>query len=300
LIKAFKQKAIILTNIKDIPQPLEITYRAVDEYYFFSPVLSGDKNDNRLFSVVIGYTLYSELGAKDPSLKSSEIAQKFNSEFILKNQKTETLLKEAQRIIESFNYSLVPQAQGSPAEIFPSPQIDSVATGEPQAVEFPKLSLSKLQELQGYLHKGDKLFWDKQYKEAITELEKALSINPYHAPTLYYLGRAYFYMDQVQRAMEYYQRVLRIAPNYPEGYLGMGQVSASLSRYQEAIKYYRKALEMSPDNVEVYINLGYLYKTMAKFQEARENLQKARQILERKDDKRALSIIDEYLNDIPQ
>jgi Flp pilus assembly protein TadD len=57
---------------------------------------------------------------------------------------------------------------------------------------------------------------------------------------------------------------------------------------------------MSPDNVEVYINLGYLYKTMAKFQEARENLQKARQILERKDDKRALSIIDEYLNDIPQ
>jgi tetratricopeptide (TPR) repeat protein len=80
----------------------------------------------------------------------------------------------------------------------------------------------------------------------------------------------------------------------------MGQVSASLSRYQEAIKYYRKALEMSPDNVEVYINLGYLYKTMAKFQEARENLQKARQILERKDDKRALSIIDEYLNDIPQ
>lgn len=333
-IKAFKRKTIVLTDVKELEDGLEAAYRVTDDYYFFSPSFAGDKNDNRFFVIVVAYTLYSEVDSDRPNIKDNEILHKFNSQFKLKNQKTEESLKQARQILNSFNYSSTPSISavketitGFGAATLPKPD-------ELMQIMPARLPVGKLQELQEYLQKGTKFLMDKQYREAIPELEKALNINPTHAAVLYYLGRAYFSLGDTERAMGYYQKVLQVVPNYPDVYVDMGLLYAGLGRFEEAIRYYEKAIELNPDNImaynslafaytslgkyreatdnfkksikvradnaEAYVGLGLLYSSSGQYQEAKENFRQAREILQAKGDTQALKTIDDYLKGLPQ
>jgi tetratricopeptide (TPR) repeat protein len=329
LIRAFKKKSITLTNVQGLENGIELTYRTIDDYYLFSPVLSGDKSDNRFFSIVIGYTLYSDVVSRD-SLRDNEIIQKFNSQFRLKNEQTQKYLKQVERLLDSFRYSLSSPAQGTSGV----PSLKEIELYKPKEIKPARLTISKLQQLQEYIQRAVKFLTDKKYKEAVIELEKALNISPDHAAALYYLGRAYFSMGDTEKAVEQYRKVLKLAPNYAETYIDLGLVTASLNRHEEAIGYYQKAIELDADNIaaynslafaytslgkyndaidsfkksikikaqnpEAYMGLGYLYSATGQYQEAKGNFRKAREIFQTKGDTSAIKNIDDYLKSLPQ
>jgi tetratricopeptide (TPR) repeat protein len=329
LIKTFKKKSIIITNIQGSQAGVEIVYRIIDDYYFFSPVLAGDKSDNRFFALVVSYTLYSEVVSGD-EMKDSEMVEKFTSQFNLKNEQTQKYLKQTEEILNSFAY-LSRQSQSSENK---APLLKEIELYRSAELPPPQLSISKLRQLQEYIQKGTKLLAEKKYKEAAGELEKALNINPNHTAALYYLGRAYFSMGDNAKAVEQYRKALKLAPNYAEIYIDLGLVNSSLNRPEEAISYYQKAIELSPDNAaaynslafaytslgkhkdaidtfkksiklkaqnpDAYVGLGLLYSASGQYQEAKESFKKAREILQNKGDDQTLRTIDDYLKGLPQ
>ena len=96
-------------------------------------------------------------------------------------------------------------------------------------------------------------------EDAVTALEKALTIDPHSYEANRRLGIAYWMDNDFQLAEELYKKTIEIQPNYWEGYNLLGNLYGYVGRYEESISSFRKAVELSPTNSFVSINLATQY-----------------------------------------
>ena len=108
----------------------------------------------------------------------------------------------------------------------------------------------------GYVH----LMMKGDAAGAIEPLEKAVSLDPGNATYLTSLGTALGGAQQFDRAIDVLTKVTA-TPGYDkaEGFLSLGQAYVNTKRYTEAMAALQKATELVPDNAQAWATLGWAY-----------------------------------------
>jgi len=176
-----------------------------------------------------------------------------------------------------------------------------------------EMSLQKVEglvvtdELKEELKKGNDLFDQEKYEEAIQAYQMILEKAPETYVLYRNIGNSYFQMEKYEEAEEYYLKVLDNEPNDTESVLGIGNTYAnreqnekalewynkidferisdpmvlynigsnfySRGKHQEALRYYRKAVELKDDFQDALYQLGLVNLTLGNSQEAIEVFQ---------------------------
>ena len=94
--------------------------------------------------------------------------------------------------------------------------------------------------------------------EAMSELKRALEIDPNRSGTLANLGAAYRGVGEYEKAITQYLKAIQVEPK-AAFYNSLGVCYGMYGKTEEAEKTFQKAIALEPDAAEAYYNLGKLY-----------------------------------------
>ena len=116
-----------------------------------------------------------------------------------------------------------------------------------------------------------KYLFKRQYKEAITEAERALALNPNDPESQVAMGRALVFAGRSAEAMDYIKWAIRLNPNYPDRYVSyLGIAQYLLEQYEDAAVSLERAQRLGSDKVSPfgYVWLGATYAQLGRDEEA--------------------------------
>ena len=114
-----------------------------------------------------------------------------------------------------------------------------------------------------------------QLPQALSSLAQALNLDHKHFGAQLQLANTYLVVGESEAARKAYQRALKLQPADPVANANYGGLLAQLGEYQEAERIYRAALERTPDSQQLNYNLGLLLWLNGEQAEARQLIQKA-------------------------
>ena len=92
--------------------------------------------------------------------------------------------------------------------------------------------------------------------EAVTEVERAIKINP-QAPSYYAnLGEVLRQSGRHNEAEKPLKEAIRLDPNNAQALNNLGIISYEQKKFREAVDYYKRAIEVRPTMAEAHNNLG--------------------------------------------
>jgi len=113
----------------------------------------------------------------------------------------------------------------------------------------------------------------RQHKEAISELERALSLDPNDPSCYQSMGYTLSMAGRPKEAMEFIKRGMRLDPHNPSPYLRLlGYAHFCLGEVAEAANSVEEALRLNPENVSMGFQLAAFYGLLGRDQEARAAL----------------------------
>jgi tetratricopeptide (TPR) repeat protein len=110
--------------------------------------------------------------------------------------------------------------------------------------------------------------WNEDYERAIADTSAVIASDN-NRPIAYY-RRAYaqWGSDKLQEALADYSRALTLLPDFSAAYSERSNVLADLGRFEEAHRDIKKALEFAPEIAINHRRLAYVLETEGKYQEA--------------------------------
>ncbi|OGX19590.1 MAG: hypothetical protein A3K83_03520 [Omnitrophica WOR_2 bacterium RBG_13_44_8b] len=153
---------------------------------------------------------------------------------------------------------------------------------------------------EGYaasLFKGSNYLISAKFKEAIEEFKNALSMKPDDVNVNFYLGLCNFQLGQFQDAAAFLQKALEIKAD-GEIYYYLGACQYSEGQYAQAINSLSKELETNPDDPDAYFIIGSSHYLSGNNPLAEENLNKARQLYDKRGDYTKAKDINNLLSQI--
>ncbi|GEM_PF-2272060 len=104
---------------------------------------------------------------------------------------------------------------------------------------------------EGYYNEGMKLFNQSLPIQAITQFERATSLNPDYAAAWLAKARAQSKIAQYQTSVDSYSQVNRIDPGNYDAWYEKAKLLERLNRYKDAYDAYNRALGLKPDNPDL-------------------------------------------------
>jgi uncharacterized protein (TIGR02145 family) len=126
-----------------------------------------------------------------------------------------------------------------------------------------------------YYNMGNSYNKSGNYEKAITYYEKTISINPNHANAYNNMGVSYEKLGNDNHAITCYQKAISINPNHADVYYNMGVSYNNLGNYNQAITCYKKAISIDPNYVNAYYSMGNSYRKLGNYNQAITYYQKA-------------------------
>ena len=132
--------------------------------------------------------------------------------------------------------------------------------------------------VEAHVNLGAQLITEGVYPEALSILERAVSLQPNSAAAQYDLGLAQLKEQKYEAAIASNKKALQLKPDWPDAYNNLGLAYAGLSHWQEAVTAYREALRIIPDYSGALHNLGIAYVRLGQNSTARDVGAKLRQL----------------------
>lgn len=110
-----------------------------------------------------------------------------------------------------------------------------------------------------YLGKGYRLHRQKNYKEALAELNKAIEADPRNAEAYYWRGRTLVNLGQPDQGNEDFKTAVKFKPDYAEAYDHLGWLASKRGEVDEGIAYLTKSIEFKPENAWALYNRSGLF-----------------------------------------
>ena len=98
-----------------------------------------------------------------------------------------------------------------------------------------------------HLNRGDALFKEKRYQEALDEFLAAAKINPQNALAANNVGFIYSKLQRFDESIHWTKKAIEIDPKRAVAYQNLGDLYFQLNRTEDARPYYEKYLELAPE-----------------------------------------------------
>jgi peptidoglycan/xylan/chitin deacetylase (PgdA/CDA1 family)/uncharacterized caspase-like protein len=98
-----------------------------------------------------------------------------------------------------------------------------------------------------HLNRGDALFKEKRYQEALDEFLTAAKMDPKSALAANNAGFIYYKLQQIEESIEWTKKAIEIDPKRSVAYQNLGDLYYQLNRLEDARPYYEKYLELASD-----------------------------------------------------
>jgi tetratricopeptide (TPR) repeat protein len=128
---------------------------------------------------------------------------------------------------------------------------------------------------RGHFEKGNALYEEMQFAEAVEEYEKALELEPDNVDVMSNLGVTYYRLGKLDEAIEVYNRAITAAPedadirsNLAAAYVQKQGPDGGTDYLNKALEQYQKAIELQPDLAEAHYGAGTVYALMGQVEEA--------------------------------
>jgi ATP-dependent Lon protease len=125
-----------------------------------------------------------------------------------------------------------------------------------------------INEAQIYLNKGEALYSQKKYGEAIGCYNKAIELDPSNADAYNNRGNALTETGKFSDALADYSKAIELSPNRALFYQNRGLTYCDISKYDEAVEDFTKVLSLEPNNSSAYYNRGDANIKQGKLDEA--------------------------------
>jgi tetratricopeptide (TPR) repeat protein len=122
---------------------------------------------------------------------------------------------------------------------------------------------------------GKTLAENGQAEQAMTELQRALALEPLSSQAFVALGKLHLSQRQMKEAGESFQHAVQLAPGDWIPRTGLGVFYYRDARYGEAIDALLRAQALSADNVVILKNLGPAYYAAGRYADAASSWQRA-------------------------
>lgn len=112
--------------------------------------------------------------------------------------------------------------------------------------------------------------WRRQHDMAIASGERAVQVAPGCADAYFYLGRALAFAGRYQESVSQLEKAIRMNP-FPPGpyYMHLGMAKLSLRQYEQAVSTLKKALALNPKNISARRMLTATYVEMGRLEDAK-------------------------------
>lgn len=131
------------------------------------------------------------------------------------------------------------------------------------------------EEIKAALEKGNSLFDEKKYEEALQVYAAILEEEPEAYIINLNIGHCYFQMEKYDRAIEYYQKVLAKQADNKNALLGLGNCYLNLGKKEEALQWYSKIKFEEIDDPIVLYNMGNSFYENSLYEESVKYYQRA-------------------------
>jgi len=128
------------------------------------------------------------------------------------------------------------------------------------------------------LEKGDKLFMQGKYQEALLKYQEIIEKNPDAFILHKNVGNCYFAMEKYNEAIASYQKVLEKQPNSYEIMVLIGNSYNNAKNIEKAFEWYSKVPIEEIKNIDTLYNMGVIMYNSNKMDEALKYFQKAIEI----------------------
>jgi tetratricopeptide (TPR) repeat protein len=156
---------------------------------------------------------------------------------------------------------------------------------------FKKINPSNIGDFSSLLKLGISYFYENEYKEAKSNLSKAVGLNPHDFKAHMYLGLCHEYDYDRQGGEEEYHRALdralseinkavEIAPYSSWALYHLGDIYASKENYESALAVLQKAVDIASWDKDIQSKIAYVYRMKKQYGEAIDHYKKALQIKE--------------------
>ncbi len=124
---------------------------------------------------------------------------------------------------------------------------------------------------QSALEKGNSLFANKNFNEAIEAYSLYLVDHPKDADAFFNRARAYEEQGMLKEALEDYEKASGINPYEYRFELGSGVTSIKLENYNQALINLNQAIELNPNAPDAYVYKGMVLIRQGKVDKALEH-----------------------------
>jgi tetratricopeptide (TPR) repeat protein len=128
---------------------------------------------------------------------------------------------------------------------------------------------------KAYGSRGATYAYLKDYPKAIADFNKAISINPKLLAAYYHRGFVYSILKDYPRAIVDFDKAIAINPHLADAYYNRGKAYINLNDDAKAILDYSKAISLNPKFAEVYVNRSIAFKTLKEYSKALSDLEQA-------------------------
>ena len=126
-----------------------------------------------------------------------------------------------------------------------------------------------------YFSRGMSYLKNGEVEDAISDLNKAIKLNPENAVTYFSRGKAYFKKGDPEKAISDYDKAIELNPGYTDVYFSRGYYYQTIGEYGKAISDYNKVISIRPRNAHAYNYRGSAYFIKEEYQKAFTDFNKA-------------------------
>jgi len=161
-------------------------------------------------------------------------------------------------------------------ESIPSPVVTDARTiSKETETNVNPVSVTSESEYSTHFKRGRDLLTGGDVNAAITELSRAISLDPKSAEARNLLGVAYEAKGLRDRALESFKAAVQADKNNAEYLNNYGFLLFKNNDFEDATKYLKRAAKVSPDNPRIWNNLGLAQCRRGKFDDAFESFSHA-------------------------
>ena len=118
------------------------------------------------------------------------------------------------------------------------------------------------------LLKGKQNFWNRRYRKAITDFNRAIQLNPKLSEAYWFRAEAKVELDDREGAIIDYNNAIQLGPEDASLYNDRGCTKSELGDLEGAIKDYDSAIQLNPENTRFYENRGRTKSGLGDFEGA--------------------------------